>query len=974
MIKLFALKKKYQLLVVAILFMSNIFAQPTRTWGTYYGGFGNDLGFSVTVDKSGNVYVAGHTGSTTAIGTPGSHQPSYGGGTLDVFLVKFNSVGVHQWATYYGGVGQEVEGNVIVDTNGNIYLSGYTSSINNISTSGGHQPTYGGGAYDAFLVKFNSEGTRQWATYYGGISSDYGNAINVEQNGNVYLAGRTSSTTSISTVGCHQQIFGGFEDAFLVKFNSEGVRQWATYYGGADATSESGSSVALDPSGNVYLAGYTGSNSAISTPGSHQEIFGGEMWDGFLVKFDSIGVRLWATYYGGAEKDFGNSVSVDALSGNIYLAGYTFSTNDISTIGSHQPTHGGSIYDAFLVKFNSAGVRQWATYYGGDGMDYGNSIATDGNENIYLAGTTSSVAAISTVGSHQTTSGGNEDAFLVKFDNGGVRQWGSYYGGTLDDYGLSLAIAVSGHAYLAGYTKSSNAISTPGSHKPTYGGGSNDAFLVQFDTCSTSPTPPSSISGLMTVCNGTGNIYSISAIPGASNYTWTLPAGWSGASTTNSISATAGPTSGTISVTATNACGTSAAETLFVNVNDVPAIPSLISGDTNFCETITAHTYSVINDAAATSYTWTLPSGWVGTSTINSINVSTNNISGNITVTANNGCGSSAVQSLNVIIDIFPTLGSISGPLTICSGSTNVYSVPSIGGSTGYLWTLPGGWSGISTTNNISTTASSTSGNITVTATNACGTSAASIFAITVNDIPALPSIITGEDNFCEDITAQIYSVVNDTSATSYTWTLPSGWVGTSTTNIINTTTGSAGGNITVIANNTCGSSPTQTISVIVNPLPSVSLLLSIDTICNYNSPIILSGQSPTGGTFSGTAITGGNFDPNAAGAGTHVITYTFTDANSCTNTATDNIVVDLCLGINELENNSVSIYPNPFTNTITIISRMTNQNIRIFNSLGSVVYNSILLTDKTEIDLSNKNRGIYFIQVGTYSEKIIKE
>src|SRR5690606_12750017 len=142
----------------------------------------------------------------------GGHQnthanPGINLNDLDAYLVKFNSAGVRQWATYYGDSDGEYGSSCATDGSGNVYLAGRTQSANNIA-SGGHQNTYGGGQYDAYLVKFNSAGLRQWATYYGGSSTDYGNSCNTDSNGNVYLSGYTNSTTDIASGG-HQNTNGG---------------------------------------------------------------------------------------------------------------------------------------------------------------------------------------------------------------------------------------------------------------------------------------------------------------------------------------------------------------------------------------------------------------------------------------------------------------------------------------------------------------------------------------------------------------------------------------------------------------------------------------------------------------------------------------------------------------------------------------------------------------------------------------------
>jgi hypothetical protein len=445
---------------------------PVRIWGTYYGGTLNDFCSSISIDDIGNVYLAGSTPSYTGIATSGSHQDTLIGGG-DAYLAKFNNSGGRLWGTYYGGFDQDDGRSCSVDAFGDVYLAGTTNSPIGIATSMAHQSTFGG-YFDAFLVKFNSNGVRQWGTYYGGSLEEHNPNCVADGHGNVYLSGSTNSFNNIATVGAHQSTNGGFFDAYVAKFNSSGVRQWSTYYGGVFG--DDALSCAADIGGNVYLTGRTQSSNAISTLGAHQDTpIGFE--NAFLVKFDSSGVRQWGTYYGGSLEDFGLSCTVDN-NGNIYLAGNTKSTNAIATADAHQDSHGGD-WDAFLVKFNGNGTRQWGTYYGGGLEEWGNSCAVDGTGNVYLAGSTKSTTAIATTGTHQDSLGGNRDAFLVKFNGNGTRQWGTYYGGGVEDWGGSCAVESTGNTFLAGSTKSTSGIATPGAHQ-MINGGNFDGYFVKF--------------------------------------------------------------------------------------------------------------------------------------------------------------------------------------------------------------------------------------------------------------------------------------------------------------------------------------------------------------------------------------------------------------------------------------------------------------------------------------------------------------
>jgi hypothetical protein len=273
------------------------------------------------------------------------------------------------------------------------------------------------------------------------------------------------------------------------------------------------------------------------------------------------------------------------------------------------------------VKFDANGLRQWGTYYGGNGSERGECCTTDISGNVYLAGFTSSNGntTIATPSGHQPNyGGGNFDAFLAKFNSNGVRQTGSYYGGTGQDRAYSCVVDVNNHVYLVGDTDSNtgNNIATNGSHQTIYGGGTMDAFVAKFDVCDVAPMQPGSISGTTNLCsNSSGITYSTTNIAGATSYNWLLPSGWSGSSTTNSISATPGA-SGIIGVAASNACGTSSQQTIDVVVNTLPII-TLSTNVATLCEgesaTLTAN--------GASSYTFS--PGGIGNSFVISPAVNT---------------------------------------------------------------------------------------------------------------------------------------------------------------------------------------------------------------------------------------------------------------------------------------------------------------------------------------------------------------
>ncbi len=312
-----------------------------------------------------------------------------------------------------------------------------------------------------------------------------------------------------------------------------------------------------------------------------------------------------------------------------------------------------------------------------------------------------------------------------------------------------------GTSYLwnTGATTQSIIVNTAGNYFVLVNNGSgcslsSDTVII---TTTTAPVQPGLISGNNQVCQGSSQTYSIAAVPGASSYTWILPSGWTGSSTTNSIAVTAGISGGNILVRANNTCGSSPDRTLAVTVNVVPGQPGTITGNSVACQG-SAQTYSVAPVSGASGYNWTLPAGWSGSSATNSISVTAGSTGGNILVSANNACGNSLGQSLNVTVNNVPLQpGSITGNAIACQGSSQTYSIAAVSGATNYTWILPAGWTGSSTTNSISVTAGATGGNILVRANNSCGSSADQTISITVNTAPGQPGAITGSNTVCQD-------------------------------------------------------------------------------------------------------------------------------------------------------------------------------------------------------------------------------
>jgi hypothetical protein len=316
-------------------------------YSTYIGGIGNDVGYGIAVDGSGNAYVTGYTNSTNYDVTPGAFQTTIGG-SVDVFVTKLNATGTALvYSTYIGGIGNDVGYGIAVDGSGNAYVTGYTESTDYDVTPGAFQTTNGGND-DVFVTKLNATGTALvYSTYIGGSANDYGRAIAVDGSGNAYVTGSTGSTDYDVTPGAFQTTNGGGADVLVTKLNATGTALvYSTYIGGS--STDYGDAIAVDGSGNAYVTGLTSSTDYDVTPGAFQTTKGG-LSDVFVTKLNATGTALvYSTYIGGSGDERGFAIVVDG-SGNAYVTGVTYSTDYDVTPGAFQTTNGGGA-DVLVMK------------------------------------------------------------------------------------------------------------------------------------------------------------------------------------------------------------------------------------------------------------------------------------------------------------------------------------------------------------------------------------------------------------------------------------------------------------------------------------------------------------------------------------------------------------------------------------------------------------------------------------------------
>ncbi len=478
-------------------------------YGTYYGGNNIDYIFKVRTDSKKNSVVFGYALSPDNIATAGTHQSTIASADYDMFVAKFDSLGNRLWGTYVGGTGPERTRAGAIDAHDNIIIAGNTTSSNGIATAGAHQASLYNSSDDACLIMLSPDGQLKWGTYYGGDGHEFINDIDY-YNGKFYMTGHTESSVNMVSAGAHQTTFTGPSMAFLSIFDTTGTFIYGTYYG--NGNNDYGKAIAISPAGDVYLVGQTQGATNIATAGTHQTTLAGAV-DIFLSKWTSAGTLVWGTYYGGANRDLANSIAIH--NNRVFITGFTESTSGIATPGAFQ-TSLNSFDDALLADFDAAtGTLNEATYYGGNSTDYLSEIVFK-DSLLYVFGYTSSTDFYTTNDAFQNTFNGGFDNVFVAFDTVCNPVSSSYYGGSGNENGHSIAVIDNYHFAVAGYTEPTDNLITPDAHQPAYGGFYYDGFYSII--CKPVALTYLNIADSVALCQGaTINLQSLNTFP---VYTW----------------------------------------------------------------------------------------------------------------------------------------------------------------------------------------------------------------------------------------------------------------------------------------------------------------------------------------------------------------------------------------------------------------------------------------------------------------------
>ena len=324
-----------------------------------------------------------------------------------------------------------------------------------------------------------------YGSYLGGTGNDTANGIALGSGGEIYVTGYTSATDFPATTGAYDEDHNGDNDVFVAKLNAAGsALVYATYIGGLLGDGANG--IAVDGSGQAFLAGYTYSDDFPTTTGAFQTSLDGNS-DAFVLKLNAAGSDLvYSTYLGGREDaDAAYDIDIDAA-GNAYIAGGTDSDDFPTSAGALDENLGGT-YDGFVVKMNPSGSGiVYGTYLGGDlGNESTRGIAVDGAGNAYLTGHTGADDFPVTVGAYDESNNGGNDAYFAKLNAAGTGlSYATYLGGVNHEYGRAVCTDATGHAYVTGYTASGDFPTSLGAFQTAKGLG-DDIFVTKIDPAET---------------------------------------------------------------------------------------------------------------------------------------------------------------------------------------------------------------------------------------------------------------------------------------------------------------------------------------------------------------------------------------------------------------------------------------------------------------------------------------------------------
>ncbi len=439
------MKSTFTLTVLSTLIsFSYTFSQaPTLQWDADFGGTDNEQFAAVQQTKDGGYIAGGYSES----GISGDKtQPSQG--SSDYWIVKTDSNGLKLWDARFGGTSVD-QLTCLQQTKDGGYILGGIS----FSGIGGDKTQASQGSSDYWIVKINAKGKKQWDADFGGTSFDELHSLQQTADGGYILGGASFSNIS----GDKTQNTKGGKDFWIVKIDSNGVKQWDADFGGDKF--EELFTIQQSKEGGYIMGGYSlsGVNGDKTDPGRGR-------YDFWVVKTNAKGIKSWDAAYGGKDDDWLTQIR-QTTEGGYILGGWSWSGKSGDKT---QNTKGANDY--WIIKIDKNGVRQWDADFGGSSNDYLTPVEQTADGGYILGGYSSSPAD----GDKTQATQGGVDYWIVKTDNKGKKQWDADFGGSEFDFLYGLKQTKDGGFILGGYSASNT-----GGDKTQDSKGLNDYWIVK---------------------------------------------------------------------------------------------------------------------------------------------------------------------------------------------------------------------------------------------------------------------------------------------------------------------------------------------------------------------------------------------------------------------------------------------------------------------------------------------------------------
>jgi hypothetical protein len=450
------LPMKTKIFFLSIAFVNLLNAQsPNFLWTKSAVGTALTEVNCICTDTKGNEYITGSfQGSVLSFGATTLTNSDAAGKSKDIFIVKYDGTGNVLWAKSIGGAGYDLGYSISADTNGNVNMTGHFNSPTltaGATTLANTDAT--GKSSDIVIARYDATGNLVWIKSIGGSGDESGRSICTSANGNSFITGYFSSKTiNFGNTVLIKKGDGEYNsDAFIAKIGGDGNVVWAKSIGGLGE--EDGSSISADGKGNVFITGHF-KDKSITIGATTINNAGGDAatYDIFLAKYDDAGNALWAKSFGGSDSEQGSCISTDG-NGNVIMTGYYYSTEISFATTTLKKTES---YDVFVAKYDAAGNELWAKSAAGNSDDEAKGICTDANGNILLIGYFSSqtITFGGTTLTNTDHKGFSKDIFIAKYDATGNLLWAKSIGGSVYDYGKSIAPGANGNVFFTGLIES----------------------------------------------------------------------------------------------------------------------------------------------------------------------------------------------------------------------------------------------------------------------------------------------------------------------------------------------------------------------------------------------------------------------------------------------------------------------------------------------------------------------------------------